>query len=942
MQKDTNPVNFIARTIKSACNRVDLLFALEMAKNNPGREAALAAVLGFVPVSCSELDDEVNGQPETPVVDTSLNEIVEHTQPKSRSKFLFRPYHLLAVDIETSIEEWQTQKSVHHESGVLGKGDMTAWNADYPQPKAIPIVPWTRLWPRLRLAVARTRLSTLDVGRLTQQLAYGKAVSRFPRKRRLSWPNLLPVVFDFSDRLTPYWEDWHWLKQQLQSRFKRQIRFFRLHGVPQKPLQPFMGNQPDARYVNWPELVTGRTLLIVSDLGMLDPAHPWPSECWQEKLASYRRRGVRVIVLAPVSFGQMQPALVNSAGVVRLSPDSSLRLVPRMQPTATANVLEQELAVLKPNLSPAAETLMTMLSVATRVEPALLRELRSGLLNGNRDAGLEGELWCYPELNTAATACAISSWAVDYWRNKFNQLPQTLQLHTRKCLRGWHARLPQVIHHEETLLWQSLTTIGIDLEEKRHAQRARDFFNRMVNTLQEKKPAEEQQLGPNERMVQLADRHVHWTASVLGNKESYIYRLSVAVNQAEPGRGGIGLPEDIDPVAWLKLLPNIGMQRMKLIQREDSLWIVTEMSQTPWAEFTPLATFELDREAMLWGWRQGIELPVYHPWNFLNENIQNAPVLPRLVQANPGPQPSASLYLHTGRQRLCFVAFNPPGWAETWGQDIFGLYVELKIGQVIQRFRWIAPGTFLMGSPESEPERLSDEKQHEVTLTQGYWLADTVCTQALWAAVMGEKNNPSHFKGDLNLPVETVSWADAQQFIDRLNHDYPDLFACLSTEAQWEYACRAGTITPFSFGEQITPEQVNYHGHYPYAGGKKGQYRQETVAVKSLPPNPWGLYEMHGNVLEWCADWYGAYPEHAVIDPAGPENGAGRVLRGGSWRDDGGWDVRSAARYGYESDTRRDHIGFRLALGRTGVSRQAQENSAEERAAAAEQEKSDG
>ena len=260
----------------------------------------------------------------------------------------------------------------------------------------------------------------------------------------------------------------------------------------------------------------------------------------------------------------------------------------------------------------------------------------------------------------------------------------------------------------------------------------------------------------------------------------------------------------------------------------------------------------------------------------------------------------------------------PAAWASEWGQDGYGLYMDLDYQGVRQRFRWILPGTFLMGSPESEPERWNDEKQHEVTLTQGYWLADAVCTQALWTAVMGEKNNPSHFKGDLNLPVETVSWDDAQQFIDRLNHGYPDLSACLPTEAQWEYACRAGTTTPFSFGEQITPDQVNYDGNYPYADGKKGQYRQKTVPVKSLPPNPWGLYEMHGNVLEWCADWYGAYPEHAVIDPAGPENGLGRVLRGGSWSYYGRL-VRSANRYGYEPDYRSGHIGFRLALGRAGM-----------------------
>jgi sulfatase modifying factor 1 len=197
----------------------------------------------------------------------------------------------------------------------------------------------------------------------------------------------------------------------------------------------------------------------------------------------------------------------------------------------------------------------------------------------------------------------------------------------------------------------------------------------------------------------------------------------------------------------------------------------------------------------------------------------------------------------------------PTLWASEWGEDEFGLWMALTFQGVRQVFRWILPGTFLRGSPESEPGRYDDETQHPVTLTQGYWLADTACTQALWQAIMGE--NPAYFKDDANNPVESVSWDGVQQFIDKLNGLIPNLNVRLPTEAQWEYACRAGTTMPFSFGKDITPEQVNYNDKYPYAGGKKGFFRKKTVPVKSLPANPWGLYEMHGNVLEWCHDCYG-------------------------------------------------------------------------------------
>ena len=182
----------------------------------------------------------------------------------------------------------------------------------------------------------------------------------------------------------------------------------------------------------------------------------------------------------------------------------------------------------------------------------------------------------------------------------------------------------------------------------------------------------------------------------------------------------------------------------------------------------------------------------------------------------------------------------PVVWAREWGQDKFGLFMVLELQGNQQCFRWIRPGSFMMGSTvESDSDRSDDELQHQVTLTQGYWLADSACTQALWLAVTGK--NPGHFQDNPNNPVENVSWDDVQAFIQQLNHGFPDLLARLPSEAEWEYACRAGTDTPFSFGGNITTEQVNYDGNYPYAGAAKGEFREKTVPVKSLPANPWGL-----------------------------------------------------------------------------------------------------
>jgi len=224
---------------------------------------------------------------------------------------------------------------------------------------------------------------------------------------------------------------------------------------------------------------------------------------------------------------------------------------------------------------------------------------------------------------------------------------------------------------------------------------------------------------------------------------------------------------------------------------------------------------------------------------------------------------------------------------------------------------WCPPGSFMMGSPESEKQRKKDETQHRVTLTQGIWLGQTEVTQAQWKAVMG--SNPSEFVGD-TLPVDSVSWDDATEFIKRLNAKLGKEVYRLPTEAEWEYACRAGTTTPFHTGENLTTDQANYDGRYPYADFPKGQYREKTTPVGSFPGNAWGLQDMHGNLWEWCQDWKDEYQAGVQVDPGGPDSGQSRVLRGGSWSL-GGWYCRSADRNGFTPDYRNDVSGFRLARG---------------------------
>ena len=248
----------------------------------------------------------------------------------------------------------------------------------------------------------------------------------------------------------------------------------------------------------------------------------------------------------------------------------------------------------------------------------------------------------------------------------------------------------------------------------------------------------------------------------------------------------------------------------------------------------------------------------------------------------------------------------PDPWAKAYGEkgsDEFATpWADIEIGGVVQRMRWIEPGSFLMGCDPGDPGGDGNEKpQHRVTLTKGFWLADTACTQGLWQAVTGQ--NPSDFKGSADLPVENVSWDDVTGLFLPKVAQRLGAKAELPTEAEWEFACRAGTQSAYEFGNAFNPTRVNVSNEV-----------RKTVPVRRFPPNRWGLYQMQGNVWEWCADARRTYTERAVTDPEGGQVGSVRAaLRGGSWHS-GGSSSRCASRGVCLRVIRHDDIGFRFAL----------------------------
>jgi sulfatase modifying factor 1 len=241
------------------------------------------------------------------------------------------------------------------------------------------------------------------------------------------------------------------------------------------------------------------------------------------------------------------------------------------------------------------------------------------------------------------------------------------------------------------------------------------------------------------------------------------------------------------------------------------------------------------------------------------------------------------------------------------------------------KFAPIPAGTFLMGSPQEEKQRSKDEEQHEVEITRPFYLGVFEVTQKQWRAVMG--TNPSSLNRDRvgsdtdDFPVETVSWDDAVAFCEALS-SLPEEKAAgrkyrLPTEAEWEYAARGGAseYQAFHYGNSLTSTQANFNGDYPYGGAAKGPYLERTSKVGSYEPNAFGLYDMHGNVWEWCHDWYGNdyYKKSPRRDPAGPSEGTSRVVRGGSW-DCFAQRCRSSWRNGIEPANRFEYLGFRVVL----------------------------
>ena len=553
----------------------------------------------------------------------------------------------------------------------------------------------------------------------------------------------------------------------------------------------------------------GGIVLVLGDLGCLTARATDQDNPWLELGRRILTAGCRPVALLPCPLARC-PATLRRVW----------QLIPWERPRGNDGR----------SLRERADRLLRLVSPAVRIEPGFLRAVRLSQGADEADAGTESDVWQHPAIaSTHSDAATLDPNRARELRVAFAAEPIDRQRQILALLRVWRGHLPQEIWFEEI---RDLAPVSREaLPDMADLEDARRFFDSICDRL-EPTPDIPSEAAVGAWMGRIRARATDdfWTIDEVGTR---LLRVDWLRNRHRPDYRP---PVPCDPA----LLPPPAGQpeyRYELRQEGDELVLFPAPS--------PTAVSATDA----------------------GSHLSTLSTANQLVQIFRTTRADRNAFWQSGQ---------PPDWADDWGTDEYGHWVTFSVAnkkgnKVTQRMRWIEPGTFLMGSPEDELERDDDEgPQHPVTISRGFWLFDTACTQALWEAVMGK--NPRAFKG-AERPVENVSWHDCQDFLKRLNERVPGIDLVLPSEAQWEYACRAGTTTPFSFGATITPEQVNYA-------------REETVPVASLPSNLWGLYEMHGNVWEWCQDyWHGDYQGAPTDGSAwlGDATGADRVLRGGSW-----------------------------------------------------------
>ncbi len=650
-------------------------------------------------------------------------------------------------------------------------------------------------------------------------------------------------------------------------------------------------------------------MLVLGDLGLYESKRLQGT--WAHLGEALGRRGVRAAALLPCPAVRWGSPVVDS---------DCWQVIDWSNPARRHPVVD--------NLDARRDRLLALLAWTVVLEPALLRDVRALLPASEADIGTEADVWNHAGATRHIRGLVISEplrherqqqlrrmMADDAWTTTIRRVVAEVRRH--------HASLAKEVWHEEVRILDSIAGGWVDDGERDRSL----AFTRKLRTFLAGDSASEGGDGRSGSATEIrswANRSIRTRVPAdAWNHETWGPEFKATYAALHPTRSDAEMPIGLK-VGEIPYSGEIPLRTWMIRQVGAQLHIAAAPRES--GIFSPGSPLTIVQARKPW-------LSVGRHRRYLD--IEQ----PRIARVTPLP-PGGSVVLGTDCMEVTLRLAGMPDWAYAAGRDDYGLWAAFRVEEVVQRMRWIPPGRFTMGSPETEVGRRDDETQHEVILEDGFWLAETPCTQELWQAVM--ETNPSFFKSPKR-PVESVSWHDAREFIEQLNERIENLHVELPTEEQWEYACRAGTTTATYAGDLdlLGANHARVLHAIAWYGGNSGvefdldngvdssnwpekqfqHTRAGTREVGQKQRNPWGLYDMLGNVDEWCAD---------------ERHGLRRVFRGGGWFGVARF-VRAAFRVAGGPGLRFHVRGFRLARGQGNAPGKPVEKPAEKEDARAEE-----